>query len=187
MEDKEIISLYISRNEEAILETSKKYGSYCKSISMNILHNSRDVEECINDTYLRTWNSIPPNVPDRLSVYLAKITRNLSFDIYKKTHAKKRGSNQIEYVLDELSEMIPGGFEPETEIVKTQIMEEINEYLARLSKEKRKMFVCRYWYADSIKKISKQFKVTENNVSVILNRIRKDLRKHLMKRGYYDE
>jgi len=106
MEDDEIIKLYWERDEKAITETSKKYGAYCNSIAKNILKDLEDVKECVNDTYFQTWNSIPPHRPTPLSTYLGKITRNLSFNRYKKNKTKKRGRSQITLVLDELSEMI---------------------------------------------------------------------------------
>lgn len=107
MDDKQIIELYWQRNEDAIHETSLKYGSYCYSIAHNILSNNEDSEECVNDTWLKAWNSIPPQRPVHLKMFLAKITRNLSFDKYKAGKAAKRGNGEIAVVLDELSECLP--------------------------------------------------------------------------------
>lgn len=106
MEDREIVNLYWERNSNAIKETASKYGGYCKAIAKNILGNNEDAEECVNDIYLNTWNSIPPNRPNVLSTYLGKITRNLSFDRFRHRHADKRGGGEIELVLDELGECV---------------------------------------------------------------------------------
>lgn len=187
MEDKEIVQLYWDRNEQAIVETDKKYKSYCSKIAMNILNDSMDAEECVNDTYLKAWNSIPPHRPEQLSTFIGKITRNLSFDVYRKKHTEKRGNGQFELILEEMSEMIPGGLNPEHEISKKELIQEINLFLGKLPQEKRRMFVRRYWYADSITEIAKQFQRTENSVSVNLARVREKLKNYLATRGYYNE
>ena len=91
MEDQEIIRLYWDRDEAAIGATDEKYGAYCTAIALNILHRREDAEECVSDTYLRAWNAMPPQRPGRLSVFLGKITRNLSFSRYRVLYARKRG------------------------------------------------------------------------------------------------
>ena len=111
MDDKQILDLYWERSEAAISETSKKYGKYCRYIAFNILHNDEDSEECVNDTYLRAWNSIPPNRPSVLKTFLGKITRNLSLDRYELLNAKKRNGGQMPLVFDEIQECIPMGRE----------------------------------------------------------------------------
>ena len=184
MDDSVIVQMYWDRNEEALSETAKKYGSYCFSIAKNIVGNNEDAEECVNDTYLQTWNSIPDNKPKMLSTYLGKITRNLSFNRYKRNNAEKRGGGQIGLVLDELSDLIASPDEPEMEIDSKLLSKAINSFLSNLPLEKRKIFVCRYWYADSIKDIAKTFGMTENNVSVILNRLRQKLSEHLKESGF---
>ena len=107
MDDKQILDLYWERSEAAISETSKKYGKYCRYIASNILHNDEDSEECVNDTYLRAWNSIPPNRPSVLKTFLGKITRNLSLDRYELLNAKKRNGGQMSLIFDEIQECIP--------------------------------------------------------------------------------
>ena len=107
MDDKQILDLYWERSEAAISETSKKYGKYCRYIAFNILHNDEDSEECVNDTYLRAWNSIPPNRPSVLKTFLGKITRNLSLDRYELLNAKKRNGGQMPLIFDEIQECIP--------------------------------------------------------------------------------
>lgn len=184
MHDKEIIQMYWDRNEEAIAATSEKYGSYCQAIAMNILGNWEDARECVNDTYLNTWNSIPPQRPQMLSAYLGKIVRNLSFNLYKKNRAEKRGGGQMPLILDEISEMISDFHVPEKEWHKRELIQAINAFLSGLTRKKREIFVRRYWYADSVKEIAERFEMSENNVSVTLNRLRKQLHRYLKERGF---
>lgn len=148
MEDREIVNLYWERNSNAIKETASKYGGYCKAIAKNILGNNEDAEECVNDTYLNTWNSIPPNRPNVLSTYLGKITRNLSFDRFRQRHADKRGGGEIELVLDELGECVSGADSVEQEVEKKELIRAINSFLDTLSQEKCNIFLCRYWCAN---------------------------------------
>ncbi|MBQ3559246.1 MAG: sigma-70 family RNA polymerase sigma factor [Agathobacter sp.] len=184
MEDEKIVQLYWDRNESAITETSNKYGSYCTSIARNILGDFEDAQECVNDTYLNAWNSMPPHRPNLLRTFLGKITRNLSFNKYKHSHADKRGGGETPAVLDELSECVSGKENVEQEIEYQELVKIIDEFLDSLSLEKRKMFVCRYWYNDSISEIAKQFRMKENAVSMTLRRIRSKLRQYLVARGY---
>lgn len=184
MEDSTIVQMYWDRDENAISVTDEKYGAYCLSIARNILGNEEDAEECVNDTYLNTWNSIPTNRPRMLSTYLGKIIRNLSFNQYKKAKAKKRGQGQMPLVLDELTEVLSTKEGPEAEIDRKQLISEINEFLKTLSPKHRRIFVCRYWYADSVKDVALKFGMTENNVSVILSRLRSRFRDYLIESGY---
>ncbi len=186
MEDEAIVQLFWDRDEKAIAATAEKYGPYCMSIAGNILGNSEDAEECINDAYLNTWNSIPPHRPQMLSTYLGKIVRNLSFNRYKKKRADKRGGGQVGPVLEELSEVLEGSGTPEENWDAIFLLQTINEYLGELPPDKRKVFVRRYWYADSVKDIAKRYNLTENHVAVILNRTRENLRKYLAERGLLD-
>ena len=184
MEDKDIIQLYFDRDENAIAETSKKYGNYCRSIARNILKNCEDAEECVSDTYLKAWNSIPPERPTMFKAFLGKITRNLSFNLYKKINADKRGKGQIAVVLDELAECVSGENDPYQEFNKNELLNVINEFLEKLSQEKRIMFICRYWYSDSVTDIAKRCGTSENSVSVTLNRLRKRFHSYLLERGF---
>ena len=184
MEDKDIVDLYWQRNENAIKETSSKYGNYCKSIANNILQNNEDSEECVNDTYLRAWNSIPPHRPAFLSVFLGKITRHLSFDKLRYKNADKRGGGEIYIVLDELAECVSGNESADEELERKELIKVINDFLETMSKEKCNIFLCRYWYAYPVSKIAKQFGMTENQVSVVLNRTRRKLKEYLTERGY---
>lgn len=176
MEDERIVQMFWNRDENAISVTAEKYGSYCLSISRNILEDIEDAKECVNDTYLNTWNSIPSNRPRLLSTYLGKIVRNLSFNVYKRNRTKKRGKGQICIVLDELEEIIADSKTPENEWDNKFILECINSFLEDTSEKKRMIFVCRYWYSDSVKDIASRFGMSENNVSVILKRLRKNYR-----------
>ena len=184
MEDKDIIQLFFDRNEQAIEETSMKHGNYCNSIAMNILKNRADAEECVADTYQKCWNSIPPNRPSVLRIFLGKITRNLSFNMYKRMNADKRGSGQLALILDELAEVISDENSVDNNIENKELLKEINIFLNGLSRQKRIMFVRRYWYSDSVTDIAKRLGISENNVSVNLNRIRKRLRRYLYERGF---
>lgn len=184
MEDVKIVQLYWDRNESAITETSNKYGSYCTSIAQNILGNHEDALECVNDTYLNAWNSIPPHRPNMLSTFLGKITRNLSFNKYKHDHARKRGDGQLPAALDELSECVSGKEDVSAEIEYYELVKCIDSFLDSLPLDKRKIFVCRYWYNDSITEIAKQFHMKENAVSMTLARLRKKLKIILVERGY---
>ena len=183
MDDKMIIDLFWQRSEKAITETSAKYGSFCHSISYRILHNKQDAEECVNDTWLRTWDSIPPHKPKKLSVYLGRITRNLSLDRYKKYNAEKRKAARTAEALEELSECISGGDNVSDYVDKLALAELIEGFLRKQTEEKRNIFVRRYWYFDSIREISAAYGISETNVSTILLRMRAQLKDELLKEG----
>lgn len=184
MEDTQIIDLYWSRSERAIPATAEKYGSYCTTIARNILGSSEDAEECVNDTYLNAWESMPPNRPSILSAFLGRITRNLSVSRYRQNHAEKRGGGELPLVLEELAECVSDTADTEHQLDRKELVQEINRFLSSLTAEKRNLFVCRYWYADSITEIAKQYGKTANHVSVILSRTRKELRQYLTERGF---
>ena len=184
VEDTQIVQLYWARDQKAITETVTKYGNYCTSIAKNILGNNEDAEECVNDTYMNAWNSMPPYRPNILSTFLGKITRNLSFNRYKHNHADKRGGSELSAVLAELSECVSGKDNIEQEIDYKELVKSIDSFLDTLSTKKRNMFICRYWYTESISEIAKQFNMRENTVSMTLNRIRLKLHKYLIEEGY---
>lgn len=184
MDDEKIVSLYWDRNEQAIAVSSEKYGRYCTHIAHNILFSKRDEEECVNDTWLNAWNSMPPHKPSLLSVYFGKITRNLSLDRYRNQHREKCGGNTMDLVLDELAEIVSGNEDPEGAVLEDELKNTIGDFLASQPDVKRFMFIRRYWYADSVSEIAERFKMSENNVSVSLNRMRKALGEHLQRKGY---
>lgn len=187
MDDNQIIELYINRNEKAIQCTSEKYGNYCFSIANNILHNKEDSDEVVNDTYMGSWNSIPPHKPHNLSTFLGKITRNLSLKKWRHLHAQKRGGDEVLLAYEELSYYIPDENDLNKQLETQEISEIINKFLETLKETERKVFVCRYWYFDSISKISKQFSFSETKVRSMLYRTREKLAAALKKEGVYNE
>ena len=184
MNDDQIIDLYWQRNDAAIRETSRKYGVYCFSIAENILKCREDSEECVNDTWLQTWNSIPPQRPNIFRMYLAKITRNLSFNRYQAQHAVKRGGGKISLVLDELSECVADTSDPADIYQKKELEQHINCFVRSLSERDGNIFIRRYFFTESVSEIAKHYHLTENNVMVILSRTRRKLRLWLKKEGY---
>ena len=184
MDDKAIISLLFERSENALTALQSKYGRLCTKIAANILNNSADAEECVNDTYLGVWNSIPPNRPVRLQLYLGKITRELSIDIYRKKHAEKRGGSEYALSLDEMQETLASGSTIEDEVSAKALAGLISTYLKTLSKEKRDIFVCRYYHCDSVSDICANFQMTESKVKNMLLRVRAGLKEYLEKEGY---
>lgn len=184
MNDEKIIELYWQRNEHAINESNIKYGAYCHKVAKNILNNSEDSDECVNDTWLRAWNIIPPTRPSKLNLFFAKITRNLAFDKLKAQTTKKRGQKEIDIVLDELGECIADPTDVESTVMMKELEKSINDFLRNLSARECNLFVRRYFFADSVTDISKRYDLTENNIMVILSRTRKKLKIYLEKEGY---
>lgn len=183
MEDVEIVSLFWERDETAISEARAKYLAYCRYVAANILSSSEDIEEVLNDTFLGVWNSIPPNKPQKLSTFLGKITRNLSLKKYRQINAEKRGSGAVELSLDELTECIPQGTTVEEEVSVKELARIIDYFLRTLSDDERRVFLCRYWYFDSIEYISTQFGFSQSKTKMILFRTREKLKKHLEGEG----
>lgn len=184
MEDHEIIKLFQERNDRAVAAVSEKYGGYCMAIARNILGSEEDAEECVNDTYLKAWNSIPPHCPERLSAFLGKITRSISFNKYKYNHAEKRGGGEIAPVLDELEECVSNGDSVERAFERGELIKAINSFVRALPAEKQSIFIRRYWYADTVKAISEAHAVSCGSVTKTLERIRKKLKKYLTERGF---
>lgn len=183
MEDKKIVALYWDRSEDAISETANKYGRYCHYIAYSILQNDPDSEECVNDTYLRAWNAMPPKRPNSLQTFLGKITRNLSLNRYEMNTREKRGSGQIPLILDELQESVPAVDSVEQIIDDLALCELINRFVGTLSPKARKIFVRRYWYMSSVEEIAAEYGITESNVKVILFRTRNELKALMEKEG----
>ncbi len=184
MEDKRIVDLYWQRDEQAISETQKKYGSYCYSIAYNILHNSEDAEESVNDTYTDAWNSMPPHRPSVLSTFLGKITRRISIDRFRHRTAEKRGGGELPLVLDELGDCVADDVSVEEVFERQRLAEVVNVFLRSLPDIERRVFLCRYWYMDPIASISKQFRFSESKVQSMLFRTRGKLRIVLVKEGF---
>ena len=183
MTDAEILDLYQKRSETAIEETARQYGRYCTAIAMNILRNAEDSDECVNDTYLNAWNSIPPERPSVFPAFLGRITRNLALDRYKARKTQKRAGDETSLLLSELEDCIPSGRSVEDEIEAGIISETIDKFLSGIGKDDRVFFVRRYWYADSISAIARRFAVSESKVKSNLFRTRNKLRDYLIKEG----
>ena len=187
MEDSRIIELYFNRDQEAIATTEEKYGAYCFSVAERILQNAEDAEECVSDTYLRVWNSIPPKKPRFLKLFLAGITRNLAIDRYNAKNTDKRGGGEASAVLDELSECIAAKGDIAADYEGKELGESISKFIKTLPERDGNIFLRRYFFTEPIAFIAEKYGLRENNVTVILLRTRKKLKAHLIKEGYFDE
>ena len=183
LEDSKIIDLYWARKEQALAETDAKYGNYCRTIARNILRNFEDTEECVSDTWLHAWNSMPPQRPGILSAFLGRITRNLSFDRCKYQQAAKRGGGALPLALDELGECIPSAQRVEYALEQKELAAAIDRFLRTLPEKDCNLFLRRYWYVDSISVIADRYGMKENTVKSILFRTREKLRKFLGEEG----
>ena len=184
MDDKSIIALYNARDEKAIEETSQKYGNFCYTIAHNILSDKEDSEECLNDTWLGAWNSIPPTQPNSLKYYLAGIVRNLSLKMFRNKHRQKRNEDNVSSMLEEIEEITSSTVSIEDEVGAHELEKSIDSFLRTLTEKERCMFLRRYYFMDDIKEISHRSNTTENNVVVILSRTRKKMKEYLTKEGY---
>lgn len=181
LEDCEILDLFVKRSENALAETAKKYERYCHSIAYGILASNEESEECVNDTYLSAWNSIPPHMPEKLSAFLGKITRNHAIKVYEKKYAAKRGKGQIQLALSELAECSDLKTDVEDESNRRFVTEAINRYLKEQKEERYKIFIQRYWYLLSIRQIAHENNMKESQVKSLLYQMRTGLRKYLEK------
>ncbi|MGN0582387.1 MAG: RNA polymerase sigma factor [Oscillospiraceae bacterium] len=179
IDDEEIIDLYWSRNERAITETDKKYRNKCISVARNILSDLSDAEECLNDTYLTAWNLMPPERPLKFPSFLYKIIRNHSLNRLQYKGSKKR-KNEYNLSIDEINESISFSENAESRINEIELAELLNKFLESLDTEKRVIFIRRYWYFDAYSDIARRCSLTEDNVRMILMRIRKKLREFLI-------
>lgn len=185
MLDEQIVDLYWARSEDAILETQIKYGNLCHSIAYKILKSTEDSMECVNDTYLKAWNSMPTQRPDRLSAFLAKITRNLALNKYEYYSASKRGGTQTELALDELMDCVSGNESTDSVVDEIFLTNILNNFLKSLSEKNRNVFVSRYWHMLSVKEIADKYGLKENYIRVSLYRSREILKIILEKEGIY--
>ncbi len=185
MDDFEIVSKFWERDENAIFQARTKYGLYCRSVACNILRNSEDVDEVLNDTFLGAWNSIPPNKPQKLSTFLGKITRNLSLKKFRQINADKRGAGVVTVSLEELSECISQNKTVEEEISIKELARTIDSFLRTVRDEERRVFLRRYWYFDSIEEISIKFGYSQSKIKTMLFRTREKLKKQLEKEGVF--
>lgn len=184
MRDEEIISLYFERDEHAIQATIDTYGAYCSSIAMNILKNSSDAEETVADTWVSAWNSIPPQRPQFLRLFLGKITRNLSLSLWRSKTADCRGGGETAKALDELSDCISDQNDPEKVVQTKELGHIISVFLKSEPQNSRVIFLRRYFYLESSKAIALRLGTSDANVRMTLSRTRKRLKDHLKKEGY---
>ena len=184
MNDKNIVDLYFNRDEEAITQTDKKYGRYCYSIAYNILMSREDAEESVSDTYMTAWRAIPPRRPSVLSTFLGKITRHISIDRWRERSAYKRGGGEVTLALEELEDCVAGLQNVEMEYERKELIRAYVKFLDMLPDTERRVFLCRYWYVDSVEAIAEKFGFSQSKVASMLHRTRAKLRAVLAKEGY---
>jgi len=185
MEDEILIRLFNERSEEAISETELKYGRYCRKIANGILGDKGDVEECLNDTFLTVWNSIPPVVPLIFRAYIAKVTRNLALKMYEKRKAKKRDHDLVTQSLEELAECIPSRDNTAARIEHKEVIAALNEFLGTLDEKKCILFMQRYFYMKPIKEIAENNGISAGSLKTMLCRVRADLKEYIKEKGLY--
>lgn len=181
MEDKDILSLYLARKEEAISESERKYGRYLHTVAYNILYDHEDAKECVNDTYVGAWNSIPPNMPKMLRTFLGKITRNAAINRHHLKKAEKRAA-EVDVAIEEYYECLPSGEMPTEDAVVLKIL--IDTFLSSLKPEARIVFLQRYWYFLSVREIAEKRGMSESAVKVSLMRTRNQFKEYLEKEGF---
>ena len=183
MEDREIVALYLARDQRAIPASAKKYGAYCHMVAYRILRDQRDAEECVNDTYLRAWEAIPPHRPSRLSVFLGKITRNLSLNRLEHYSARKRGGGEVPLALAELAECIPARETVEEAVDDRLLTQTLEAFLTARPVLERQAFLRRYWYLQTTAEIAREMALSQGKVKTLLSAGRKALRSHLEREG----
>lgn len=186
MEDEKIIEQFFARKESAITAVRDTYGSYCARIAGNILDSPEDVEEVLSDTWLKVWNSIPPQHPENLKLYIARIARNLSFDRFRSLNREKRGGGEPILALQELAECIPSPERPDNRMEAAQLKQAVSAFLETLPLRDRKVFLLRYFYVESTEKIAARLCIRPALVRTSLSRTRKKLKTHLMKEGWLE-
>ena len=183
MEDRKIVDLYWQRDENAIPETAAKFGGYCRTIAYNILSDAEDAEECLNDTWLRAWNTMPTNRPSRLAPYLGKLSRWISLTRLREKTSLKRGGGETELVLDELAEAVDSGADVEKAVELKELNAALRRFLKSLGETERQVFLARYWFIASIAEIAEKFGFSESKVTSMLHRTRKKLLAYLKEEG----
>ena len=184
MDDAAIVALFWARDERAIPAAAEKHGRRCTAVAGSILPDPRDAEECVSDTYLQAWSAIPPHRPAALAAFLCRITRNLALNRRREATADKRGGGETEAIFEELGHVVSDRDTPDAALNRRELVAAINDFLAALPETKRRIFVCRYWYFDSVADIAKRFSLSENHVYVTLHRLRTQLRRRLSERGF---
>ena len=183
MNSGELVELFWNRQESAISETEREYGRYCFCVANNLLHNSQDAEECVNDTYLRVWNSIPPQRPTDFKAFLARITRNLAIDRLRAKNTKKRSAVIVAFA--ELENELYENGDFSDGITLDALQKSLDHFLRLIPERDRNVFIRRYWFGEDIAVIAKKYGLREDHVFKILSRVRQRLKKHLTKEGYY--
>ncbi len=182
MTDREIVDLYFARNEAAISETDRKYGRFCRYIAYQILANDSDSEEIVNDTYLKTWNTVPPKKPDPLKGYVGTISNRLALNRYYENTAQKRGGGEVALALDELTECVSG---EECDIAEEfALREALDRFLGSLPLKTRRIFIRRYWYLSPAAEVAREYGMSVGAVDVLMHRTRNALREFLEKEGF---
>lgn len=184
MEDRDILECFFERKETAITEVTNTYGSYCAAVAGRILSAEEDIQEVLNDTWLRAWNAIPPEKPDNLKLYLARITRNLSFDRFRRQSRQIRGSGELTLALEELNECIAGGVSPEALLEEKELRQAVNQFLGTLKKRDRQIFLLRYYYVETTEDIARRYAIRPALVRTVLSRTRNKLHAYLTKEGF---
>ena len=183
MEDAQIIDLFWARSERAIAEADARHGRYCRAIAFSILRSPEDSEECVNDTWLRAWEAMPPKRPGCLSAFLGKLTRNLALNRYRRLRADKRGGGQVPLALEELGECAAAQSGMEGVEDRALILSVLDGFLASLSQRDRMVFLRRYWYFSPVAEIAGDYRLSQSNVKMILARSRKKLKAALEREG----
>jgi len=184
MEDGKILDLFFARDDRALDEAQKKYGAYCLSVARGILSCEQDAEEAVNDTWLRAWNSIPPQRPTFLRLFLAKITRNLAFTRWRDASAAKRGGGEVTLALEELADCIPGGEGADARLNARELARTIRSFLDTIGQREQDIFLRRYFYVEPTAEIARRYDMKPDNVLRILSRTRMKLKDYLLKEGY---
>ena len=184
MEDRQIVDLYFARSDQAVAETERKYGGYCRAIARNVLGSEQDAEECVSDAYLAAWNSIPPQNPQSLAAYVGKLTRRRAIDRLRETRSLKRGGGAVTLALEELDECIPARTGVEEEVLRRELGAAVRRFVSGLGQTERDVFLLRYWYLCSVAEIAERLGFTQGKVKTRLFRTRKKLRDYLEKEAF---
>lgn len=184
MEDKDILALYRARSEEALAATAEKYGALCRSVAKNILPSGEDAEECVNDAWLGAWNSIPPQQPENLSAYLARLTRNAALDRFRRERAGKRGAGEVPAALEELGECVPARGGVEEALDAQALAAAVDRFLRMQPELQRKLFLQRYWYLAPVGEIARMWGMSRSRAASVLHRTRNALKQYLKQEGF---
>ncbi len=184
MNDRDIVGMFLDRNEDAVAESKKRYGDYCVYIANNVLHDSEDAKECLNDALFAAWRSIPPNKPENLKTYLGKLIHETAIDRWRKNNRQKRIRSDIVGPLEEIEEIVKGA-DIDEKLEEAELSREISRYLLSVDETKRKVFIRRYWYYDSVENICQRYGLGKSKVLMTLKRTRDGLARHLKKEGFF--